>query len=562
VPNAPRHMACPGRVSRGAPAATSVGGMRIFGDRNPGREEREAALDADRPSAGADTEAGIGAEAAPSVVPGAADTDGAEVGSGVVPGAADGVGEAAADLVLDGDDGGAAAVAQTVRRLRDAADSRLTHPRRFRAGQLRAMERMLAEHEAELLEALAADLGRPAAEGRLGDIALVRSEIDHAQLYLSEWMEDKHVRVPLALQPASAKIEHRPLGLVLIMGPWNYPVLLLLAPLVGALAAGNCAVLKPSEHAPATSELLARIVPEHLDPRAVAVVQGGPEAGAALLAERWDHIVFTGGERAGRIVAEAAARNLTPVTLELGGKSPAVVADGNMAAVARRIAFGKFVNAGQTCTAPDYVLAVGPAYDALVEQLPKAIAAFYGKNPSKSRDLGRIVNREHYDRVAGYLEQGTVLAGGNTDPERLFIEPTVLVDVDPAAPVMREEIFGPVLPLLRVESTDEAVRFVNARPAPLAAYLFSEKPRLHSAFEDQIRAGAVGHNICNVHAAVPALPFGGIGASGMGAYHGKWGFDRFSQQRPVLSKTAMVDTLRAAYPPYSWAKRRVLRRLL
>ncbi|HXD27195.1 MAG TPA: aldehyde dehydrogenase family protein [Arthrobacter sp.] len=448
------------------------------------------------------------------------------------------------------------------RRLRDGADSRLVHPRRFRAAQLKALERLLQENEEALCDALAADLGKPAPEARLTELDRVKAEIDHALLHLGDWMADQHVKVPVSLQPATARIQPRPLGLVLVIAPWNYPVLLLLGPLVGALAAGNAVLLKPSELAPATSALLARLVPAYLDRRAVAVVEGAAETTTELLGQHWDHIFYTGGERVGRIVAHAAAESLTPVTLELGGKSPAVVSDGNFPAIARRLAHGKFMNAGQTCVAPDYVLAVGKgAAVGLEKHLPRAITAFYGKDPSSSRDYGRMVNAGHFDRVAGYLGQGRTVCGGTVDAESRYIAPTVLADVDPAAPVMIEEIFGPVLPIVRVDRFDDALRFLNARPAPLAAYLFSERPRLHAAFEAQVRAGGIGHNVCNMHLAVPGLPFGGVGASGMGAYHGKAGFDTFSQQRPVLSKTARLDTLRAVYPPFGWAKRGIMRRL-
>ncbi|WP_372699626.1 aldehyde dehydrogenase family protein [Arthrobacter sp. JSM 101049] len=448
------------------------------------------------------------------------------------------------------------------RRLRDAADSRLAHPRRFRAGQLKALERLLQEKEEALCGALAADLGKPAAEARLTELDRVKAEIDHAQLHLGDWMADRHVKVPVSLQPAAARIQSRPLGLVLVIAPWNYPVLLLLGPLVGALAAGNAVLLKPSELAPETSALLARLIPEYLDPRAVAVVEGAAETTTELLGLRWDHIFYTGGERVGRIVAHAAAESLTPVTLELGGKSPAVVSDGNFPAIARRLAHGKFMNAGQTCVAPDYVLAVGAGAAAgLQKHLPRAIAAFYGKDPSSSRDYGRMVNDDHFVRVAGYLGDGRLVSGGSIDAAERYIEPTVLADVDPGAPVMSEEIFGPVLPIVRVDRFDDAIRFINSRPSPLAAYLFSERPRLHAAFEDQVRAGGIGHNVCNMHLAVPGLPFGGVGASGMGAYHGKAGFDTFSQQRPMLSKSARLDTLRAVYPPFGWAKRGIMRRL-
>ncbi|MBM6623333.1 aldehyde dehydrogenase family protein [Micrococcaceae bacterium RIT802] len=446
------------------------------------------------------------------------------------------------------------------RRLRDATDSRLAQPRRFRATQLKGLERLLGENEDALCDALAADLGKPAAESRLTELDRIKAEIDHAQLHLGDWVAERHVRVPVSLQPATARIQARPLGMVLVIAPWNYPVLLLLGPLVGALAAGNTVVLKPSELAPATSALLARLVPAYLDRRAVAVVEGAAETTTELLGQQWDHIFYTGGERVGRIVAHAAAERLTPVTLELGGKSPAVVCDGNFAAIARRIAHGKFMNAGQTCVAPDYVLAVGDhAANELEKHLPKAIAAFYGKDPSSSRDYGQIVNAAHFSRIAAYQQQGRVVSGGSNDPATRYVEPTVLADVDPAATVMTDEIFGPVLPIVRVDRFDDAVRFVNSRPSPLAAYLFSERPRLHTAFEDQVRAGGIGHNVCNMHLAVPDLPFGGVGASGMGNYHGKAGFDTFSQQRPVLSKTARIDTLRAIYPPFGWAKRRIMR---
>ncbi|MBB2994985.1 aldehyde dehydrogenase family protein [Paeniglutamicibacter cryotolerans] len=455
-----------------------------------------------------------------------------------------------------------AGIAAVVESLRDAVDTRLAYPRRFRATQLKALERMLDAHEAEFVAALYTDLGKSPVEAKLTELDLVRAEIDHAQLYLSEWMEAKSVKVPLALQPAAAKVQAQPLGLVLIIGPWNYPLQLILAPLVAALAAGNAVVLKPSELAPATSALLAKLVPQFLDRRAVAVIEGGASASSVLLEQKFDHIFYTGGERVGRIVALAAAAQLTPVTLELGGKSPAVVMDGSHVAVARRLAYGKFMNAGQTCVAPDYVLAVGKAAELLEVQLAKAIGGFYGKNPLRSKDYGRIVNLDHFQRLRSYLDQGTVVIGGGFDEDELKIEPTVMIDVDPDSPLMREEIFGPILPIVKVESFDAAVRFINSRPHPLAAYLFSENPRLQSAFEDQVRAGAIVHNAPNMHLAVPGLPFGGVGASGMGAYHGRHGFERFSQLRPVFSKTAVIDTLRAVYPPYTWAKNKIIGKLL
>lgn len=455
-----------------------------------------------------------------------------------------------------------ARIIDIVKALHDVVDTRLAHPRRFRASQLKALERMLDAHQQDFIDALADDLGKGSVEAKLTEIDMVRAEIDHAQLHLSEWMESKAVKIPMAMQPAAAKIEPQPLGVMLIIGPWNYPLQLMLAPLVAAIAAGNVAVLKPSELAPATSMALGKLIPQFLDQRAYAVIQGGAGTGKVLLEQQFDHIFYTGGEKVGRIVARAAAEHLTPVTLELGGKSPAVVMDGSHAAVARRLAYGKFMNSGQACVAPDYVLAVGNAAEQLEKQLAKAITGFYGKSPLHSRDYGRIVNRAHFQRLVSYLGQGEVVIGGGYDEATLKIEPTVMVNVDPDSPLMQEEIFGPILPIMKVDSFDAAVRFINSRPNPLAAYLFSENPRLQSAFGDQVRAGAIVHNAPNVHLAVPGLPFGGVGASGMGAYHGRHGFERLSQMRPVMAKTAVVDTLKAIYPPYTWAKSKIIDRLL
>ncbi|GHD11067.1 aldehyde dehydrogenase family protein [Zhihengliuella salsuginis] len=464
----------------------------------------------------------------------------------------------------DGGSGHAPSVQDVHVQLRDARSSRLMHARRMRATQLKGLGRLLVEGEQELLDALASDLGKPPVEAHLTEIDIVKHEVDFALLHLSEWMEAHHARVPMMLQPASAKTEPQPKGAALVIGAWNYPVQVLLGPLVGALAAGNVVALKPSELAPATSAVIARLVPRYLDPRAVRVVEGGAGVAAELLELEWDHICFTGSERVGRIVAEAAARHLTPVTLELGGKSPAVVLDGNLHAAARRIAHGKALNAGQTCTAPDYVLAVGQGMEKLPEVIHRAFVRFFGRDASTSRDYGRIVNRKAFDRLVGFIEDAEIdrsvtVIGGRHDAETLYIEPTVLVGVDPASPIMQEEIFGPLLPILRVESLDEAMQFINARPSPLAAYLFSERPRPHSAFEQQVRAGAIAFNVCNLHAGMSTLPFGGVGASGMGNYHGRFGFDTFSQLRPVFSKTALVDTLKIAYPPYRKGKTRVVR---
>jgi aldehyde dehydrogenase (NAD+) len=298
----------------------------------------------------------------------------------------------------------------------------------------------------------------------------------------------------------------------------------------------------------------------YLDSRVYAVVEGGVDTATELLAARWDHIFYTGGEKVACIVAQAAAKHLTPTTLELGGKSPAVV-DNHLLPTAKRLAYAKFMNAGQTCVAPDYVLSFADT-DALVNRLGQAITSFYAKDPINHPDFGRIVSRKHFDRLVCMLGSGDIAHGGDYDEQTLRIAPTIMRNVDLDSPLMTEEIFGPILPVIEVASFDEALEFIAARPSPLAAYLMSESPRLQSIFSDRVRAGAIGHNAPLAQMIVPSLPFGGVGASGMGSYHGKYGFDRLSQIRSELSKTTVIDTLSAIYPPYTWAKRKIIDRLL
>ncbi|MBM7766926.1 aldehyde dehydrogenase family protein [Glutamicibacter nicotianae] len=451
-------------------------------------------------------------------------------------------------------------IATVLSHLRRSADTRITHPRRFRLQQLKALEKMLDEHLEDFVQALAKDLGKSATEAKFSEIDVVRAEIDFAQRHLAEWMDSTSVKVPLALQPAMAKVEPRPLGVVLIIGAWNYPVQLVLAPLVAAIAAGNAAVIKPSELAPATSGVLAKFLPVYLDERVYAVVEGGVDTSTELLAARWDHIFYTGGERVAKIVAAAAAKHLTPTTLELGGKSPAVVENDSLAS-AKRLAYAKFMNSGQTCVAPDYVLSIGDSTE-LIQRLGQAITSFYGKEPLTHPDYGRIVSRKHFDRLLSMFEQGEVVFGGEYDEETLRIAPSIMRNPDLEGSLMTEEIFGPILPVIEVESFEEALEFIARRPSPLAAYLMSESPRLQSIFSDRVRAGSIVHNAPLVQMVVPTLPFGGIGPSGMGAYHGRHGFERLSQMRSELNKTTVVDTLSAIYPPYSWAKRKIIDRLL
>ncbi len=441
-------------------------------------------------------------------------------------------------------------------------DTGATRPASCRRNQLDALRRLLTEREEDVAGALEEDLGKSRTEAFLSEIAVVRAELDYALKHLDRWMAPEKVPVPGGLRPARAWTQARPLGVVLIIGPWNYPLQLVLAPLVGALAAGNAAVLKPSELAAATSRVLARLVPQYLDPSAVAVVEGGVEASTDLLAQPFDHVFYTGGERVGKIVMKAAAEHLTPVTLELGGKSPAVVVGGNLRAAARRIAYGKFMNAAQTCVAPDYVLTTPAAAPALAAELANAVRDFYGEDPSTSGDYGRIINEHHFDRLVGLLDGGTVVSGGRYERTVRYIEPTILRDVDPESALMQEEIFGPLLPILEVEDLDEAIRFIGARPHPLAAYLFSDSDEHLRVFTEQVQAGGLAHNVCTIQLAVPGLPFGGVGASGTGSYHGPQSFATFSHLQSVFSKPTGMDTLRLAYPPFGPIKRKLLRKLL
>ncbi len=436
-----------------------------------------------------------------------------------------------------------------------------TLPADWRRRQLDALVSMLEDNEETFSAALKADLGKPAAEAWLTEISFVIGAARHASRYLRRWMRDRHVPTPALIKPARGRIRHEPLGTVLIIAPWNYPLQLCLAPLVTAISAGNCAVIKPSELAPATSSALGKLLPRYLDEACYRVVDGGVEAATELLGQPFDHIVFTGGERVARIVMSAAARQLTPVTLELGGKSPCIVlSDADLDTTARRIAWGKFTNAGQTCIAPDYVLCTPEIRERLVARMAHEIDTMFGPDPSLSADYGRIVNAAHFDRLAALLEGHEVAAGGVLDRESLYLAPTLLTGVAPDAPIMREEIFGPLLPVIEVADLEGAIRFVRERPKPLAAYLFSRSGTARGRMIDTISAGSVCINDVLVFMAVERLPFGGVGASGHGSYKGLEGFQRLSHAKAVLERGWRPD-FRLRYAPFTASKMRWLRRL-
>jgi aldehyde dehydrogenase (NAD+) len=449
--------------------------------------------------------------------------------------------------------------------LRATFASRRTLPVEYRKEQLRALDRLLVEREADFLGALRHDLGKPPVEGNLTDLAFVRAEIAETLRHLDTWVKPERVRVPVKQQPGRGSIHHDPLGTVLIIGPWNYPVQLVLAPLVGAIAAGNTVAIKPSEVAAETSHALARLLPEYLDGDAYVVVEGGVPETTALLAERWDHIFYTGNGTVGRVVMAAAAQHLTPVTLELGGKTPVIVdASADLDVAAKRIVWGKYLNAGQTCIAPDYVLVDRRVEAPLLARMTDAVHAFYGADARASADLGRIVNERHFDRLARLADAegaGDVVFGGDRDRSSRYYAPTAFRGTDATAPIMQEEIFGPLLPTLPVDDLDDAIQFVTARDKPLALYVFAEDEAVQTEVLDRTTSGGVCVNATLFHITVPGLPFGGVGESGMGAYHGRATFDTFTHRKSVLARPTRLDPS-IAYPPYTPLKAKLLRKLL
>lgn len=424
-----------------------------------------------------------------------------------------------------------------VARLRATFDSGRTKPLAWRLGRLAALRALLTEQSDEFLAALHADLGKSPTEAYRSEVGFTLRELDHTVKHLEEWLTPKPAAVPDVFLPAEARVVRDPLGVVLVIAPWNYPLQLALAPLVGALAAGNTAVVKPSELTPATSAAIARLLPRYLDREAVAVVEGGVPETTALLEQRFDHIFYTGNGAVGRVVMAAAAKHLTPVTLELGGKSPVVVEPGvDLAATAQRIARGKFLNAGQTCVAPDYVLAIGETAAELEPHLADAVRAMYGEDTASNAEYGRIVNERHFDRLAALLADGRVVTGGGHDRSDRYLAPTVLADVSPDAPVMQAEIFGPILPIIAVPNLDAAIAFVNDRDKPLALYAFTESELTKRRLTEETSSGALAFGLPVSHLAVPELPFGGVGESGMGRYHGEYSIDTFSHTKAILDK--------------------------
>jgi aldehyde dehydrogenase (NAD+) len=450
-------------------------------------------------------------------------------------------------------------VPSVVARLRKTFGTGRTRDVAWRKRQLQALERLMVDNEPAIAAALEQDLGRKPFESWLADIASTAGEAADAAKNVGKWTKRKHRLLEFSQLPGRGWIEYEPFGTVLIIGAWNFPFALTLGPAVGAIAAGNAVVLKPSEVSPASSALMAQLVPRYLDPDAIAVVEGDGSVSQELIAQGFDKLCFTGGTEIGRRVYEGAAKHLTPVTLELGGKSPVIVAaDADIAVAARRIAWTKLINSGQICIAPDYVLADATIRDELVAGIGAAIATFEAGSSGK-----RIVNDRHFARLTAALAdtKGTIAVGGGSNAVAIEIQPTVVVDPALDEPLMTDEIFGPILPIVTVGSLDEAIAFVNSRPKPLAAYLFTKSKDVRERVIKEVSAGGMLVNHLLFQFSTTKLPFGGVGPSGMGAYHGRFGFEEFSHRKSVLTKPTRPDLSAMIYPPYTEKAWKLARKL-
>ncbi len=438
-------------------------------------------------------------------------------------------------------------------QLQDLVLSGKTRNEKWRRAQLNSLSNLLENHQPEILKALSQDLGKPPTEAFF-EIIAVKQEIKLAQKSLSNWMKTKQINVPVSLKPAQALVQPDPLGCILIIGPWNYPFSLTLQPLVGALAAGNTAVLKPSEHAPNVSNLIKKLIEEYFPPEIVQVFEGDGNIAADLMTRQFDHVFFTGGENIGKKVMEAASKNLTPVTLELGGKSPAVVIDGaNLEVTAKRVIWGKSLNAGQTCIAPDHLLVEDKLFDSLISNLINSINDFYGNRPLDSKHLGSIINEKQFNRLNNLLTQAKknnqIIYGGDSNEKEKRISPTLIKIDNRNDPLMKEELFGPLMPILSIKNLDQAISDFKLLPKPLALYLFGGGEKEQGKVLSMTSSGGVCFNDVVLQAGIPELPFGGVGTSGMGKYHGKAGFDNFTHYKSVLKRPFWLD-LNFRYPPY------------
>lgn len=429
----------------------------------------------------------------------------------------------------------------------------------FRIDRLKSLKNAINKYQDEILFALKLDLNKSDLEGYTTEIGTSLKEIDFAIKNIKKWSKKKYRRASIINFPSRNYTQSCPFGIVLIISPWNYPFSLAIQPLIGAISGGNCAVVKPSEFSPNVSSVIAKMIEECFDEKYVKVIEGDKEVNQKLLDEKFDYIFFTGSPRVGQIVMEAASKNLTPVTLELGGKSPCIVcSDADISVAAKRITWGKCSNSGQTCVAPDYLLVHKDKKNELVNEIIKTIEKFYGDNPIDSDDYGRIINEGHFQRLIGYLEKGEILSGGKYNRDKLSIEPTIIGNITFEDKIMNEEIFGPILPVLEFEDIDEVFEIIDKNPTPLALYLFTKSSDLEKRIVENISFGGGCINDTIMHVSSHSFPFGGVGESGMGNYHGKWSFKAFTYEKSILKKATWMD-IPLRYPPYGnklkWIKR-------
>ncbi|XP_024019182.1 aldehyde dehydrogenase family 3 member H1 isoform X2 [Morus notabilis] len=454
-----------------------------------------------------------------------------------------------------------------VKELQNVFKSGKTKSYEWRVSQLKSIAKMLEEREKDITEALHKDLEKPELEAFISEISTSKSSCQHALQELQHWMAPEKVKTSITSYPSSAEIVSEPLGVVLVISTWNFPFLLSLDPVIGAISAGNAVVLKPSEVAPGTSSLLARLFEKYLDNSAIRVVEGAVPETTALLEQKWNKILYTGSARVGRIVMAAAAKHLTPVILELGGKCPAVVDSNlNLQVASRRIIAGKWaLNNGQACIAIDYIITTKDFAPTLIDSLRRELEQSFGQNPLETRDVSRIVNKYHFSRLLKLLDEDKVsdkiVLGGQSNEDQLRIAPTILLDVPDDTEIMKEEIFGPFLPIVTVEKIEDSFDVINSRPQPLVAYLFTNNDQLKKDYVQNVSSGGMLVNDTVLHVTVDGLPFGGVGESGMGSYHGKFSFDGFSHKKSVMYRGFEPDAS-VRYPPYTPQKQRLLKALL
>lgn len=452
---------------------------------------------------------------------------------------------------------------QLISQTREYFSTGVTQTLSWRLTQLAALQNMLLENEDAWVHALEKDLGKSEFESWVTEISQVIAEIKHLRSNLPRWMGDKNARTPLALAPASSRIRRDPLGVVVIIAPWNYPLQLMLSPLAGAIAGGNTAIIKPSEISTAIEQLTAELVPQYLDRRAFSVVTGGAETSNELIDQAPDHVFFTGSTQVGSIIAQRCAKQLIPFTLELGGKSPAYVhSDASIKVAARRLVWAKFLNAGQTCVAPDHIYVHHSIADRLTGAITQEIIKQFGKNPKNSKDYGRIITSRHTERFQKMLAGIQPHTGGEVDVEHRYVAPTIIYPAEENDSVMAEEIFGPILPILPVGSPDEAIQRISTRDKPLAFYIFAQSKTVQQRLLTKVQSGGAAINAAVIHLSTPYLPFGGVGESGQGNYHGRWSFDTFTHERAVMAKPTFPDTLAMITAPISQGARWLVKNVL